>query len=1170
MYKNYTNKFGMPKRHITKIWLIMRLTTVILIATLMQVSATGFAQKISLNKSNAPLKTIFKELRNQSGYVFLCTENQLKLARPVSIIASDIDIKEVLEKIFENQPLTYIINEKTITIKEKEKSIIEKITDYFAQIEVSGRVVDGEGKPLPGATIKVKGTNTIVNANENGDFALKNIDESAILEISFVGFKSREVKVSKTVMSVTLDIETAKLDEVTVVNTGYQTLPKERATGSFTLIDNKRFNEQVATTVLDRLKYITNGLTALPKSSYGNNAFLIRGMSTFTITISKPLIILDNFEYKGDLNNLNPNDVEDITVLKDAAAGSIWGARAANGVIVITTKKGKFDQPIKVNFSSSVNVAGKPDLFYDPKMSPSEYIDFEQFLFSKGFYNGSINNPQFYSLSPVVNTLAKLRSGTITQAQADQVINGYRSHDVRDDFAKYVYQKTVNQQYALSMSGGSKNMAWILSTGVDRNMDQLASPYNRINLHFDQTYTPVKNLSISLGAYFTQSKTENGKDGSIAVRFGSLPPYARLADENGNPLPIYKDYNEGFIDNFGGGNLLDWRYIPLEDYKYHTQTTNIRDLNAVLGINYRFLNSFSVDLKYRQERQTNVGSNLNTIDSYFARDLINLFTVFTTNPITYNIPKGGILDNSIATVNGQNIRAQLNFDKNWNKHSLNMIVGSEISETTVDGNIYRTYGYDPDILSAAQVNYRDVYPSPLLGSGQPIPFINDFTKTNNRFVSYYGNAAYTFLNSYTFSISGRRDASNLFGLKTNDKWKPLWSTGLSWDVTKEKFYKFEFLPMLKLRATYGVQGNLDPSKVALTTISYSGGLSYFTQTPNSEIRNYVNPELKWEQTAMFNIGLDWAVKNNRLSGSVEYYTKKMTDLYGSLPVESTLGISSLAIRNVGASKGHGFDVILNSRNLIGKFKWESNLILNTYKDKVVKLNNPTEADAGNLVNSLGFRGFEGYPVFAYFAYAYKGLDPQTGDPQGYLNGQVTKNYRDIFNQSTFADIKYMGSLFPTLFGSVGNTFSYKGFSLATRITYKFNYFFLRRHLDYSNLIQSGISSDEYSSRWQKPGDELNTDVPSFVYPNNNNRQRFYNSSEAVAAKGDHIRLQYISLSYALSKEKFKQLPFKTATLSVVTNNIGILWRANKYHIDPENRVGIPDPRSVAFGLNIGL
>lgn len=1044
-----------------------------------------------------------------------------------------------------------------------------------AQIQVKGKIMSQENNPVAGASVtaKLKGTHT--TTNRDGYFSIT-VTGNDTLMVTHISYKTEQIPLPQNLTAlllVTLEKADKELDEV-IVSTGLQKLPKERATGSFTFIDNKLFNEQVGTNVIDRLKYIANGFSAVPSRNTGNTTLLtVRGLSTLTAAIAKPLLIVDNFEYQGDIGNINPNDIADITFLKDAAAGSIWGAKAANGVIVITTRKGSFNRPTKVEVNSNITFAEKPDLLYSKNIAAADFIDLEQFLFNKGFYASTLLLPQYYPLSPVVNLLDKAKRGLLPQQEADRQINAMRNNDIRNEYSRHFYRQAVNRQYALSVSGGSKNIGWLLSAGIDKNTDELHATYNRFNVRIENVYAPLKNLEITTSAYYTQTRAVAGRPafGSIATQRGALPPYTSFADANGNPLPVFTHYNAGYIDTAGGGKLLNWNYYPLEDYKSHKNQTQVENLNTVLALRYKINKQLNVDVKYRYQQQQGETEYIRTQGSFFTRNLVNMFTQIVNGSLVYKIPKGDILDLAQNTTTAQNLRAQLNYSQKWNKQELTVLAGTDVSETRTKSNAYRTYGYNADILTYGTVDFTNPYPQYPFGSNAFIPNSFSFGKRNDRFVSTFANAAYTYTSRYTVSVSARRDASNSFGVNTNDRWKPLWSAGLGWNISKESFYKNRFIPYLRLKTTFGYQGNIDPSKVAATTVRYSG-TNTLTQTPFAVISNYYNPDLKWEQVGMLNTSLEWATVNNRLSGSFEYYQKRMTDLYASMPIESTMGVGATMLRNAGSMKGQGWDIELNSININGKFQWLTNFIFNTYTDKITKAKNPATLVGADVVGGTTIGSpLEGYSPFVYFAYPWAGLDPATGDPLGYINGQPSKDYAAITYQGTkFSDVRYIGSLSPRIFGSIGNAFSWKGVSLSVRITYRFKYYFRRESVNYYSLINQAVGHSDYALRWQKTGDEKFTTVPSFVYPVDASRDDFYQMSEVLATRADHIRLQYINLSYEL-KNVLKKIPVSQASVYVVGNNIGLLWKANRLGIDPEySNNSIPPARSIAVGLRVSF
>lgn len=1150
--------------------LLMRIKLVVLImtASLLQVAAAGFAQKLTYKQKGATLEQIFKEITKQTGYEVFYADKGINAAKAINVDFKNTDLTEVLDKCLSKQPLSYSIEDNSIVIRVKQKSLFDKVMEFMVAVEVKGRVLDEKGQPLPGATIRVKGTTRTTSTNQNGEFQLNSIEENAVLQFIYIGYHLRELSVKEILANpvVAMEIKAGELDEVNVVvNTGYQTLPKERATGSFTHISNEKLNEQVGKSIIARLDGVTNGVSF--DKAANRPAYSIRGVSSINAN-KAPLVILDNFAYEGDLNNINPNDVESIDVLKDAQAASIWGARAGNGVIVITTKKGKLNQPLTIAFNSNVVLTAKPDLYDYKLMSTSDFIDVEKALFSKDIYKTAEANRNKVALSPVVEILY---DKVLTNDQKLAKIDALRGIDSRDQASKLLYNNSVDQQYALNFQGGSAKSTYHISGGYDHGLDVLSGTSERVNLRAANTFRPIDKLQITTGLYYTNSSSKSGKPGYTLTDIGMKAyPYTLLQDDNGNSLPI-DVLRRAYTDVAGAGKLLDWKYYPLEDYKNNKSTTSLQSIVASTGLNYQIIKGLSVDAKYQYENQQNKGRTLRDVNSFYARNLINRGSKINTSTgiVDYAIPLGGYLNNENVSVVSQNVRGQVNFNQAYGDHRIDAIAGSEVRSTRTKGDGSELYGYDDELLSAGKVDYKTRYTDFVSGS---LTFLPDFPSSSERlynFVSYYANGAYTYKNKYTLSGSIRKDQSNLFGVKTNEKGVPLWSAGAGWNVSDESFYKVSFLPYLKLRASYGVNGNLSPGTAAVTTL-ISMGSAFYTGLPQSMVENYANPELRWEQVKIFNIGVDFELINNLLSGSIEYYSKKGVDLFGPADMDYTTTGQGTVTKNVADMKGRGVDIALNSRILDRDFKWSQNFNFNYNTNKVTNYYMRTLGGNAYVTNGASISPMVGQPLYSLVSHRWAGLDPLTGDPQGYLNGQVSKNYTELLGvNNPIENMVFSGSATPTVFGNFTNTVSWKDLSLSINVTYKMGHYFRRASINYADLLDATsarVGHSDYALRWQKQGDEQNTNVPSMIYAANANRTSFYNSSEVLVTKADHIRLQFINLAYSLRKSQIAKLPFQKLQLYANASNLGLLWKANKYDIDPEYNNNLNPKASFAFGL----
>lgn len=1052
----------------------------------------------------------------------------------------------------------------------------------FAQAPIQKKIhltiTDENNAPLSGCTVRLIKGKTIAVSDENGAVTILLTEAQDTLWVSRIGYKDEHVLLrSNGESSITVRLESAEathLDEV-IVSTGYQSIPKERATGSFEIINHEMISRSVSTDILSRLEGVSS---VYFDNRTGNRRLSIRGRSTI-MGNADPLIVLDNFPYDGDINNINPNDIENITILKDAAAASIWGVRAANGVIVITTKKGGFDRPPKLDFTTNLTYGVKPDLYYAPAMSSSDFIDVEMFLFEKGYYNSTLNNLRKPIITPVVEILAQQRDGLVSAQDAIAQIDQFRDNDVRKDFEKYFFRPQFNQQYALSYSGGSNKYNYILSAGWDKNNGNLKrNGLDRFTIRSENNINLLKGLYLQAGIIYTNINRDNNLSSIHSINPTSkfMYPYASLADEFGNALAIPKDYRIGYIDTLASGELLDWNYRPLDELDFADNTSKQTDIRLNTGIQYNLNGNISAEVKYLYEKQLGSSRNHYNIGSYTARNLVNQFSLPSVNGLIYGVPLGGVLDLSNSELQSHVGRGQINYNNLWgDKHEVSFIAGMEIRETRTQSNSYRTYGYDDDILTFGNVNLVDLQPTyNNLRGNVRIPAPTDFNDRVLRFTSYYSNVAYSLLDRYTFSASARKDASNLFGVSANQRSVPLWSTGFSWQINKENFYNFEVIPILKLRMTYGYNGNVDNSLSALPTIKYNSN-AYLTRLQYAVINNPGNPELRWEKSRMINMGVDFSIKNNSLSGSFDYFKKNGIDLIGEAPVDPTTGVISPTNQNffykgnVANMNSKGFDIELHSQVFQRLFQWKIDASFNYASNKVIRyISNSGRASnfvgAGNLI-----KPFEGYPVYSIFTYKWAGLDPESGDPRGYLDDEISKNYSLIFSGNP-ETLEYQGSSVPTVFGSLVNAFIFRNFSLSFNLMYKGGYYFLRNSINYASLYSNWLSHYDFSNRWQQLGDELETDIPSLSYPANASRDGFYNNSSALTERGDHIRFQDINLSYTFNNGKISNY-IKHLQCYFYINNLGILWRVNGQNIDPDYYSGgIPLPLTISIGVKANL
>lgn len=1053
-------------------------------------------------------------------------------------------------------------------------------------VYIQGKVIDAAtGKPLGGATVALYRAGISNITNTQGKFVFNNVTLPDSLFISLIGYKAQQQVVSSNApITILLEQTTRSLDSV-VVSTGYQKIPKERATGSFELVNNNLLNRSVSTSVLNRIENVTSGVLFNKGDAANTDALLIRGRSTIYANAA-PLIVVDNFPYDGDINNINPNDVESITVLKDAAAASIWGARAGNGVIVITTKRGKTNKPL-IQLNTSITFIQKPDLLNTSSISSSDYINLEKYLFEQGYYaNDELYDSWDYGhppLTPVVELLIAKRDGTMPSAEADPQIEKYKAYDVRSDMEKYLYRTGFNQQNALSVSGNTANINYYFSAGWDKNISNLAgADNNRISLRTQNTFRVNDKLQFDAGISFIQSNSKAGNNPGYGLNCGygkNIYPYARLADDNNMPAVLVKDNRLAFTEQAANAGLLNWQYNPIEDIAENELSTADADYTLNAAVRYNILNGLQAAITYQYEHAAVTTNDYHSATSYFARNIINSFTQVdvATGALSYPVPVGAIMNITSGSLQSHQGRATLSYNKSWKqKHQLALLAGWEIKDLQQQKNTNRLYGYDPDRSIVATnidyvtkfTQYYNIYLQSNITNAVSVQH------TTDRFISSFANASYTYNNTYTLSASAREDAANLFGVATNQRGTPLWSAGAAWQLNNEKFYNICWLPQLKLRATYGYNGNISRLATAFTTVSFFSANT--TPLTTATIINPPNEKLRWEKVNMLNLGIDFASKNRIIAGSIEYYHKTATDLLGQAPADPTTGLSdesgeSFFYGNVAAMKGNGVDVNIASKNITGKFNWQTDWLFSYASSKITKYLLPAgNASTSNLqINSFYINPVVGRPVYSVYSYQWAGLDANTGDPMGIMQGKSTTDYNAIMQQS-IDSIQYHGSAQPVCFGAVRNTFQWKQFSLSVNISYKLGYYFRLSSLNYTSLFSTWSGNADYAQRWQHPGDEQHTNVPSMVYPANSVRDDFYNYASVLVQRADNVRLEDISLSYDLDKSITRALPFQHIRLYLYVANLAVIYIANSKHTDPYYNNIPADGKRFSAGVTISF
>ncbi|MGN7986092.1 SusC/RagA family TonB-linked outer membrane protein [Pedobacter sp. 22226] len=1190
----------------------MKITILLMTTFLLQVHANGFAQNITLNQKNTTLKQLFAEIRKQTGYNVLWQEGKVNDALKVDAVFNNQPLEKVLDKVLEQKALTYSIVNQTIVIKKAEKQFIDKVVDFFSSINIDGKILDAEtGMEIPKVSVMLKGSSRTVLADDHGTFRFNSLPDDAVLVFSSIGYVTQEVKAVPN-MTVRMKMASQDLEEV-VVSNGYQTLKKVSSTGSFGVLSAKDIARRPRINILDAIDGVVPGVAVDTR----NNKIQIRGTNSYTNSYA-PLVVIDGFpainqnlttvtngiingnpgnpsvtQTSGNaiLSQFNPEDIESITFLKDAAASAIWGARAANGVIVVTTKKGKRGANT-INFGATLSTASPADFSKLTSMNSAQYIDLEQELVDKGFISDPVaaviaspaNGYRSQPVSEAEEWMFKAKRNPAYAAQRDSALNVLKNRSNQGQIRDYLLQNAITQQYNLSFSGGTDNSSYYISGNYTKDQPIFKSnageSYN-VNANFTNDFLR-KRVTLNTGLAYNYSLAEVNSAALNALSVGSfgLTPYDNLVDDQGNRIYRGITFTKRVSDSLSRTkNLLPWTYNAIDELDYNSTITNknnIRVNGSLKGIITSWLNvTFSGQIQKTISDQIN-NQNMN---SYVTRDLINN----STNPANTSnvsflranaVPKGGVYKTSRNTVDDYSLRAQFNANKDFaGDHHLDLLGGTEIRQAKYQGSEQTLYGYDEDRSTSVAVSTTVNYTT-LVGSSNRLSSPGTVFKNRTRYLSYYGNAGYSYKNKYFASGSLRFDDINIIGVDRRERSKPLWSAGLRWDTKKESFLEnIDWISSLSIRGTLGTGGNPPLTSNNFTTIS-TGVVDPYTQLPYATIVTPANQGIGWETTKMVNGGIDARFLNNRVGFGLDLYSKRTYDILINQPINSTYGFAFLQY-NGGTLAGNGVDLGLSGdviRNI--NWNWTSTLNFSYNTNKVTDARFlPTTANVGTPILTTG------YPIDNLFVYRWAGLD-NTGQSQIFTSdGTVVKSTASTAIKAE--DRVYAGRTTAPYFGGFLNNLRYKNFELFTRITYNMGHKFLIKNINGSNY-PTGTSSSGFLAtsqalvnRWKNPGDEATTDVPGLTGNNFNSISRYMYSDINVRDAGN-IRFQQVSLSYRFPQAMLKKMPYiKGINMGFTVSNLGLLWVANKEGIDPDYQmtdsfVNLPPTRSYVFNFNLSL
>lgn len=1052
-------------------------------------------------------------------------------------------------------------------------------------IRVSGVVYDEQKEAVPGAYVFVDELRTGSVTDIDGKYSVE-APLNGHITVSYIGMETQMIAVGgRSVIDIQLKENAERLNEVIV--TGYQTISKERSAGSFTTLRGSAISDKANArgSVLESLEGASTGMLVNMSTTAGENEkFIVRGINTINSNKS-PLFVVDGVAVAGESieSLLNGDDISSITVLKDATAASIWGSQAANGVIVIETKSGRnTNGKFNVKYTGTYTYKGKPDYSYQDLMDSPTFIKNALEVFDPVGYKyasastgtGATNFIKNGVIFPHEVPMYAFANGEISEQERDAQLAVLAGRDWYSDYSKYMMSNAWLTKHQVSIEGGSSRSRLFSSVAYEGNKGTSKDYTGSVKMNIRSVTDINKWLTIDLGINASLGKYNGHSDfkyGSGRALLGrnspsmTSLPYAAFYDENGNALdqsifdmmPSLKEKVETAL-----GKPMN--YNPTDDFEASEVRKTTTNLRANAGVTIKLFDGLKYEGRFAYSRNSLQSESYLPDYTYFVKYERGVSYDGTANK-QYGPTSGGDLESTDSYTTDWTVRNQLNLDKVFGgRHQVAAVAGVEIRENHYESNTNLQIGYDYQTMTSAvyditklQSTLRTALLSPAMGSTGLMIYksrINDFQTgdTKYRYFSMYANGSYTFDGKYSLNASVRVDQSNLFGTDPSIQFKPVWSVGAIWNAKKEDFLKnTDWISNLGFRFSYGLGGNSPTSTMGgpfniMTSgtpyMNMASGVTYYINSP-------ANDKIHWEKTSTTNFGLDYALFHHRLYGSVDIYRKYTTDLLDKKDIDSTTGFTSVT-SNVGEISNNGVELTLGGTIVRkGFFMWDASLNFTYNKNKVVSIYHMPYQKASDILNQLYV---EGYPMGPVFAYTWGGLNPENGTPR--IINKDGETYSGSNSTLTTDDVKYMGTKNPPYFGSFNTAFRYKGLSLSMMFVYNFGHKIFNDQVAYwYDRLGENVHND-FAKRWKQPGDELTTNVPSYLYTGKGRsysyEKNLYMYSDIHVLDGAFVKLREIKLSYDMPSNIERALNVSGLTVYGQVNNPFYI-AANKEGIDPE-------------------
>ncbi|WP_423735532.1 SusC/RagA family TonB-linked outer membrane protein [Chitinophaga caseinilytica] len=1134
----------------------MRLLPLFLVTALVSVQGATSAQSVTLSGKNLPLKKVFSAIEKQTGYVVFSNKELLYGSKAVSLSVADAPLKTVLDLILKNQELDYVLQGKTIILSGKPRSTSGETQAAVAPVAIlTGKVTDMEGTALPGVSVQVNETQKGTATAADGSFSITAV-EGNTLRFSYVGFTPREMAVTADMLkegqpafTIQLARAATKLDEVAVtVNTGYQTVSRERMTGSYSSVQTRRLEGKLQPSLLTALEGQAAGVAITKEGKVE-----VRGRSTF-LANGEPLVVIDGYPAPGGLESVNIDNVETITILKDAVAASIYGARSSNGVIVITTKTAKRGK-LQLSYKGSTGMTFRPQLSYLNKTGAADYVDAEIDYYNSDVANVGWDYETYTAYGRVTQLLISQAQGLLTEAEVNAELGKLRSNNTLGQLERHLYRSAATQQHNISLSASSDKFATNAAVRYIANKGNMKGNSNdRLILDLKNDWKPSDRVSIKMLTNINFNNNNTPLEAGDMLDFSTLrvmKPYYDIVDQNGNPqaIPAVRPDLIKRYEDYGG--LKSMEYNPLNDLGFSTSRNQAFMARLGASISVNIVDGLTAEAGGSWTRGSGVLRNMRGANSLYVRSFYNAASSISS-PGKHYLPEGAIINETRSQSEAYTLRAQLNYGKTFNRvHRVSVIAGSELNKDLVDNNAAPSrVGYNDQAGTFATFNYLDFNSNAykqdfLFPDGMNVLSNGSYSLRDNRFFSVYSNGSYEYDNRFILSGSARIDQGNLFGTNPKYRYKPNWSVGGTYKLGQEKFFNVSWIDQLNIRGSYGINGNISFTQgpfLLITPANYSattGGIPY-------SISSLPDNNLRWERTIITNIGTDVRMIDGRLRFTLDYYNKLSKDLLAPDFIDPTYG-RFMVTRNAGSARNTGIELSLDADVVKGnKFGWNVFFNGSYNKSKVLQFNydypSPnflTFSFSSTILGSnAGAVLRTGYPLDGIFSYRFAGLD-NTGTPQYYSDAD-----KKIYgNDLTVKDMVYSGTARPKFILSLTNTFSYERFDLSFMVIGQMGGVFRKDTYNGDNFDHKDVTM-----RWRKPGDEEHTIYPKLAAFNTD--AWYFPYTEMLIQKADFLKLRDLTLSYKLDNKIWGNTGLSNARVYFQGRNL-LTWTANNVGIDPE-------------------